>query len=487
MKESIKIGYQVGTGAEVNVPLHHTVITGITQLSGKTTTLEALIHRSGLKAVAFRTKRGEGGFKKARQIPPFFRERTDWMFVEALLEAAMNERMKFERGSIMRVCEGARTLRAVWKNVQDMLPKARGINQEILTRLDGYMKLVIPEIERITFSTTLNLLPGVNMIDLIGLREEMQCLVVASVIQEINDKHSGIIVIVPEANEFLPQQRGSPAKLPALRLARKGAAVGNYLWMDTQDIAGVDKTHLKQVGLWILGIQTEENEVVRTLKHIPNLPKPTATQIRGLNLGHFYGCYGGQVKHIYAQPIWLSDEDAKIVATAKDGTVENTALEMARSKEPIVRIPDPVDCRESGEVLRLREDVESGTKQIQALKGELDQERQQRLQYQEKVRRLKKHLQPQWEELQALFAEIGTEAAGNGEIDRSAYDIWMPKAGEYGCKLILEILIQRRRLLQQQLSSLGGKSWKTFTKYRAWLVKNHLAKLDGDYIEIVPL
>lgn len=42
MSEAIHLGYEVGTGAPVAVPLKHTAVTGQTQESGKTTTLEAL-------------------------------------------------------------------------------------------------------------------------------------------------------------------------------------------------------------------------------------------------------------------------------------------------------------------------------------------------------------------------------------------------------------------------------------------------------------
>lgn len=160
MSARILLGYEVKTARPVEIPLHHTVITGVTQLSGKTTTLEALIRRSGLRSVAFRTKRGEGGFTEVRTIPPFFRERADWLFVEALLEASMRERMKFERGSIIRACKGARSLRQVQGNIRDQLPKARGINQEILQRLDAYFELVLPELERIPFSSELSSVPA---------------------------------------------------------------------------------------------------------------------------------------------------------------------------------------------------------------------------------------------------------------------------------------------------------------------------------------
>ena len=58
-QSQVLLGYAVGTGEPVHIPIQHMVVTGQTQQSGKTTTLEALISRSGLSAVAFVTKRNE--------------------------------------------------------------------------------------------------------------------------------------------------------------------------------------------------------------------------------------------------------------------------------------------------------------------------------------------------------------------------------------------------------------------------------------------
>jgi len=73
----ILLGFEVGTGLPVSIPLHHSAIFGMTQLSGKTTALEALITRSGLKAIAFITKRGEAGFSQCHTVPPYYKPRAD--------------------------------------------------------------------------------------------------------------------------------------------------------------------------------------------------------------------------------------------------------------------------------------------------------------------------------------------------------------------------------------------------------------------------
>src|SRR5579859_4965012 len=127
--KTIHLGYEISSGEPVEIPLRHLAVTGQTQDSGKTTTLEALISRSELKAIAFVTKRGERSFQTTRtSIPPYFRERADWQFVSSILEATFREKLKFERSWIMKVCKGARTLADVWDNVKKALVTARGLN-----------------------------------------------------------------------------------------------------------------------------------------------------------------------------------------------------------------------------------------------------------------------------------------------------------------------------------------------------------------------
>lgn len=67
MPDTIHLGYELGTGKAISIPVGHMVVCGMTQQSGKTTTLEALISRSNRKAVAFVTKRAEGSLHGGRQ------------------------------------------------------------------------------------------------------------------------------------------------------------------------------------------------------------------------------------------------------------------------------------------------------------------------------------------------------------------------------------------------------------------------------------
>ena len=110
MNDEISVGYEVGTAKSVWIPVRNLAVTGQTQESGKTTTLEALASRSGRTVLTFITKRGEGSFASGNRVLPYFRERADWQFVDALIEAALNEKNKYLRQFLIPICRTTKTL-----------------------------------------------------------------------------------------------------------------------------------------------------------------------------------------------------------------------------------------------------------------------------------------------------------------------------------------------------------------------------------------
>jgi hypothetical protein len=311
----IHLGFVVGTGEPIAIPLRHTAVTGQTQEAGKTTALEALISRSSVRALTFVTKRGEGAFQSAYNIWPYFRERADWQYVAAILEATLREKLKFERSWIMKVCKGAESLADVQRNIEKGLLTAKGLNESVLTTLHAYLELVLPQITGTTFASSIKLVPGVNVMDLSEFRLEMQSLIIRSAIEWVYEREDNTVVIIPEAWEFIPQMRGSPVKLSVETLIRKGAGLKNYVWLDSQDIAGVHKDILRSVPVWILGVQRESNEVARLLSHIPaGVAKPKVADVMQLGLGQFYVCYGSRVEKVYVQPAWMDEQTAVSIA-----------------------------------------------------------------------------------------------------------------------------------------------------------------------------
>jgi hypothetical protein len=366
VSDSVHLGFAVGTGAPVAVPIQHLAVTGQTQMSGKTTTLEALVARSGLKAIAFVTKRHEASFRGEHQrVAPYFRERADWQFVSAVLEATLRERMRFERSWIMRACKGAKTLKDVQRNVRHSMKTAKGLSGDVYMTLDHYLDIVVPQIERLGLqfgSGTLTLAAGLNVMDLSGFSAELQALVIRSVIEWVYEHGSDTLVIIPEAWEFIPQNRGSPVLLACEQLIRKGGAGHNFVWLDSQDIASVHKNVLRQVGVWILGIQREANEVKRALQHIPG-KKPTVDDVMQLERGQFLVCYGRTVVKTYVQPAWLDEATAREVAL---GEVPPLAPE---PKEDIVNEQEATALREAN--TKLTRENDELKRRLAALEGRI--------------------------------------------------------------------------------------------------------------------
>ena len=320
--KDIRLGYELISGGEVRITPSHMIVTGVSQKSGKTTTLESLIMRSGKKAIVFRTKIGEKSFLSGTIIPPYFKDRSDWQFVQGLIEATIKEKLRsFERAKIIQICKqtGGNSLLEFKKRVDQRLQeKINNFELDILTNVQAYLEIVLPKLQSINFSNQLELIEGLNIIDLerFSRDAEVQSLIIRSVLDEVLHKFKDVIIVIPEAWKFIPQDRGSPCKLIVEEFVRQGATNGNFVWIDSQDMTGVDKTPLKQISTYILGYQSEPNEVKKTLDTIP-LPKavkPKPDEIMSLGKGVFILAERERTVKVYVQPFWLDDERSQKVA-----------------------------------------------------------------------------------------------------------------------------------------------------------------------------
>jgi len=318
----IHLGFEVKTGKPVEMKLHHLVITGMTGESGKTTTLEALLTRGKLTGLVFRTKRGELGFDSGYEIPPFFSEEglTQWRALEGLLSATLQEKVNREpgvRGALIRLSSGTTSLDEVYRRNKVQLNAAKGFMRDVHEKIKAYLDLVLPQLKNLRLSDRMELKPNVlNVMNLEGLSDEIQNLVIFASTEYIHHNCKDVILVIPEAPKFIPQDRGSPCKVAIERYVREGRAIGNYLWIDSQDLRGVDKRYLRHCDNWILGRQRFMLEVESTLDAIPleKNKKPKPEEIQQLEIGHFIACLHNDVKRVYVQPVWLTSDVAKEIA-----------------------------------------------------------------------------------------------------------------------------------------------------------------------------
>ena len=156
----IKLGYEMGSGNQVVIEPSHLIVTGLSQKAGKTTALESFIQRSGKRAIVFRTKIGEKSFLTGTIIPPYFKDRSDWQFIQGLIEATIKEKLRtFERAKIIQICKqtGGNSLLDFKKKVDERLEKEKinSFERDILTNVQAYLEIVLPKLQSITFSNSL--------------------------------------------------------------------------------------------------------------------------------------------------------------------------------------------------------------------------------------------------------------------------------------------------------------------------------------------
>lgn len=345
----IHLGFELRTGRPISVPLAHLVVCGQTQASGKTTTLEGLVSRSECRAVAFVTKRGEGSFRVASPVPPYFVECTEWPFIRAILEATAGEKLKIERAQIMNLCEEYSGPEGEWntpKTLDDILTnttialgskKTHGLVRSIYTVLNRYLRDVVPEIKRLPYTKTLKLGAGLNVMDLTEYSFPLQSLVVRSVIDWIHHKGNHTVCVIPEAWKFAPKQRQTPVRFATEEFIRQGAALKNFVWVDSQDLASVSQVILRACKVWIFGVQRDPLEIERTLSYIPaDLKKPDKRAIATLGIGQFIVCWEREMYRVYVQPAWMGAAHAQAIALGEEPLESARAIvrEFDQENEP---------------------------------------------------------------------------------------------------------------------------------------------------------
>lgn len=341
--KQILLGYEIGTGKPVKISPSHIVCCGITQLSGKTTTLEALIKRSGLRAITFKTKIGEKSFTEGTETQPFFRDRSDYEFVKSLIEAYSKEKLFIEKGTLMRLSRetSGTGLVGLKRRVDEVIAEGRlrGINLEIYTRLQHYLENIIPQIQYSNLSRTLNVYDGINIVNLERFSDEAQSLIIEATVSEVLTTMHDTICVIPESWKFIPQKYNNPCKRAVESYIRQGASNNNFLWLDSQDMAGVDKLALKQVSTWILGYQAERNEVKHTLDQmsLPKKSKPKEDEIMRLKIGQFFLSTNEGVTKVYVCPAWMPPEEAILIAKGEK------SVEDVKKSESLVPYGRPSD------------------------------------------------------------------------------------------------------------------------------------------------
>ena len=229
--------------------------------------------------------------------------------------------MKDIRPKLIELCNRESTLDGLRESVTRELEheKLSSGEKKSLLLISAYLRELYNQIGECEFTEELSLKKGVNTMDLSNFGGDIQNYIITGALREILNNQKDTIVVIPEAGKFIPQSRGTPTKTLLLQLASQGAVNRNFVWIDAQNLAGVDKAILKHVSVWLLGFQSEYNEVQHTLKQLPlnKKQKPSEEHIMNLELGEFFVWSDKTIHKTYVLPKYMPETEGRSIAMSK--------------------------------------------------------------------------------------------------------------------------------------------------------------------------
>jgi len=433
----VRIGFEKDSAEPVDVNVSHTIVAGITR-SGKSETVKALISRAeDSRFLIFDVKRPRDYVEVGSEIPIFVEEKTDPLMLKRLLESQSHLALKFEFPELIKVCKREDTFEGILEAVNEGLrSKIHPIVENKLLVLQHLLTKLVRELENTPITEKLQLKDRINVMNLSEVSLELQQLAVHSTLKWILEREGDLIVVLDEAHRFVPQSGSNASKEAVTTFIKEGGAKNLWLYLVDQTITGIDKQVLKQCWVWILGKQREVNEAKRTVDQIPFKTGLNEKSIMRLKVGEFVVCTEEGARVAYVQPIWLSEEAARNVASGKVSvkTVINEFLKSRREeKEDLVWKERYQELkREFNKKLqeRLQESLkkqlkihlkhtEDAKKRIDALESENE--------------RLRKHTQTLEEMLKKKEAELlqlTREAEGFKELKSALAKILVPRISE---------------------------------------------------------
>jgi len=326
LREDIFFGLEIRPAfkGRVEIPLHHSFICSITG-AGKSVTARTLISRVNAKFLIIDCKTPRDYEGLGPDVPIFIDQKSEPLMIKRLLESSSRLWLRKEFPELIELCKVGNTWEGVLEATRQKMrwkhPKTgRGVHpvvKERLLVLEHLLGKLIKEMKNIEIVDTLQLPYRINVIDIHGLSLGLQQLIVHSVLTEILNKHSNVVVVLDEAHRFIPERKPSAARDAVTTLIKEGRAKGDFLWMSDQTITGVDKDVLKQMHVWILGCQTELNEANRILDQLTHDLGLKRRDIYQLKTGHFLVNTREWTKLAYLVPEGMSLDLAEKVITGQ--------------------------------------------------------------------------------------------------------------------------------------------------------------------------
>jgi len=292
---------------DTDLQLFHTLFTGQTNLSGKTTAIRTLAPRAvkeGFTVLVFDTKPTIREFDGYHDIPLCYRPTTDPLVLIGLLEGIFKRRLSMLYSTLGRIAEKAKDIPDIIENAKALEEKSKsGFVKDACWQLADLLDRLQKELKGLDLSTSLELREGeINVMPLNDLSMEAQQLIIKTAFELALKHHNKkTILVIDEAFRFLPQAYGSACKRPVEDAVTQGAKTEFYVWLATQFIATTEKAAIKAMANKLLGRQDDITEIDATIDRTrESHPKLKPDDLMTLRRGEFiFVPIDGPVKKVY--------------------------------------------------------------------------------------------------------------------------------------------------------------------------------------------
>ena len=350
----ITVGFEIGTGAKVEIPLHHTIITGMTG-SGKTTLIKRIIGQLD-KVLVIDVK---NDYVELTTVPPkVTADIPDALTLKDLLEVYGGISLRGEFPELIKVVNESTDLWDVLERIRRFL-KLENIHPIRRDKL-----LVIGEILQKFLRDIRPLLTFVREKEYDVMRVDVSPLPLALqqyiVNEEIRALENGRVLVLDEAHRFVPEREASISKREVINLLREGRSRRNFVILSDQTITGISKEGLKQCWNWIMGKQIEVNEIKRVLMQTMHL-KRANREIASLRVGEFIYFTPEDVIRFYSWPPYMSKEEAI-----------SRAIEMGNILDKKAVKKEFVNGRSDNELMELLKNLKNLIRDLKGIVGMLE-------------------------------------------------------------------------------------------------------------------
>ncbi len=298
------LGFEIGTGAEVKIDLHHTVITGMTGV-GKTSLIKRIVNQIP-RVILFDVK---NDYVEFPTYPPRVTTKlADSLTLKEILEVYGNMSLRGEFPELIKVTNDASDIMDVTRNIDKLLkdPRIHPVRKDKLLVIKDLLQRFLFDISPLLALKRSSDADQMK-IDISTLSEPIQQYIVNSEISSLKNSYT---IVIDEAHKFIPEKSTSIAKRAIINLLREGRSKGNFVILSDQTITGISKEALKQCWNWILGRQLEINEIKRAVNQVVGI-RTSPEEIASLRVGEFIYFSHDEKIRFYSWAPFIDKEKAR--------------------------------------------------------------------------------------------------------------------------------------------------------------------------------